>query len=138
MVWKFHLGGNQGGKPTHNNTSSAAGTPRRVGRVAAAMLLQTWCMVWYGMVDVCDGYLAAEASGSSFGECRSIYAGICIDLCWQLWDAVNAGVRATQFASGGSHHPLHFVSVVIRLWLLPRQYSLLFLSATSVLFVDVY
>ena len=24
-------------------------------------------MVWYGMVDVCDGYLAAEASGSSFG-----------------------------------------------------------------------
>ena len=22
---------------------------------------------WYGMVDVCDGYLAAEASGSSFG-----------------------------------------------------------------------
>ena len=25
------------------------------------------CMVWYGMVDVCDGYLAAEASGSSFG-----------------------------------------------------------------------
>ena len=23
--------------------------------------------VWYGMVDVCDGYLAAEASGSSFG-----------------------------------------------------------------------
>ena len=24
-------------------------------------------MVWHGMVDVCDGYLAAEASGSSFG-----------------------------------------------------------------------
>ena len=24
-------------------------------------------MVWCGMVDVCDGYLAAEASGSSFG-----------------------------------------------------------------------
>ena len=24
-------------------------------------------MVWYGMVDVCDGYLATEASGSSFG-----------------------------------------------------------------------
>ena len=24
-------------------------------------------MVWYGMVDACDGYLAAEASGSSFG-----------------------------------------------------------------------
>ena len=23
-------------------------------------------MSWYGMVDVCDGYLAAEASGSSF------------------------------------------------------------------------
>ena len=23
--------------------------------------------VWYGMVEVCDGYLAAEASGSSFG-----------------------------------------------------------------------
>ena len=23
--------------------------------------------VWYGMVDACDGYLAAEASGSSFG-----------------------------------------------------------------------
>ena len=22
---------------------------------------------WYGMVDACDGYLAAEASGSSFG-----------------------------------------------------------------------
>ena len=22
-------------------------------------------IVWYGMVDVCDGYLAAEASGSS-------------------------------------------------------------------------
>ena len=22
---------------------------------------------WYGMVDVCDGYLAAKASGSSFG-----------------------------------------------------------------------
>ena len=24
-------------------------------------------MTWYGMVDVYDGYLAAEASGSSFG-----------------------------------------------------------------------
>ena len=24
-------------------------------------------MAWYGMVDVCDGCLAAEASGSSFG-----------------------------------------------------------------------
>ena len=24
-------------------------------------------LVWYGMVDACDGYLAAEASGSSFG-----------------------------------------------------------------------
>ena len=24
-------------------------------------------LVWYGMVDVCAGYLAAEASGSSFG-----------------------------------------------------------------------
>ena len=24
-------------------------------------------MVWYGMADVYDGYLAAEASGSSFG-----------------------------------------------------------------------
>ena len=23
-------------------------------------------MVWYGMVDACDGYLAAEASGSSY------------------------------------------------------------------------
>ena len=23
-------------------------------------------MVWYGMVDDCDGYLAAEASGSSY------------------------------------------------------------------------
>ena len=35
------------------------------------------CMVWYGMVDVCDGYLAAEASRSSwlrliFGGYRSI------------------------------------------------------------------
>ena len=27
----------------------------------------TYGMVWYGMVDVCDGYLAAEASGSIFG-----------------------------------------------------------------------
>ena len=25
------------------------------------------CMAWHGMVDVCDGCLAAEASGSSFG-----------------------------------------------------------------------
>ena len=25
------------------------------------------CMVRYGMVDACNGYLAAEASGSSFG-----------------------------------------------------------------------
>ena len=24
-------------------------------------------MAWYGMVDVCDGYLAAEAPGPSFG-----------------------------------------------------------------------
>ena len=24
-------------------------------------------MVWYGMADVCDGYLAAEAFRSSFG-----------------------------------------------------------------------
>ena len=31
-------------------------------------------MVWYGMVDVCDGYLAAEASGSSvtFGAGKRI------------------------------------------------------------------
>ena len=28
---------------------------------------QVYGMVWYGMVDVYDGYLAAEASGSSFG-----------------------------------------------------------------------
>ena len=28
---------------------------------------RTHGMVWYGMVDACDGYLAAEASGSSFG-----------------------------------------------------------------------
>ena len=25
-------------------------------------------MAWHGKVDVCDGYLAAEASGSSFGQ----------------------------------------------------------------------
>ena len=24
-------------------------------------------LAWHGMVDACDGYLAAEASGSSFG-----------------------------------------------------------------------
>ena len=29
--------------------------------------LNWYGMVWYGMVDVCDGYLAAEAAGSSFG-----------------------------------------------------------------------
>ena len=44
------------------------------------MLLQLFLMnvvhlvfrVWYGMVDVCDGYLAAEASGSRGGGRRSI------------------------------------------------------------------
>ena len=38
--------------------NEAGNTRRSVG---------TYGMVWYGMVDVCDGYLAAEASGSSFG-----------------------------------------------------------------------
>ena len=28
----------------------------------------TGMVVWHGMVDVCDGCLAAEASGSSFGQ----------------------------------------------------------------------
>ena len=28
---------------------------------------RVWYGRWYGMVDACDGYLAAEASGSSFG-----------------------------------------------------------------------
>ena len=36
-------------------------------RVVASIGSWFKSLVWYGMVDVYDGYLAAEASGSSFG-----------------------------------------------------------------------
>ena len=36
-------------------------------------------MVWYGMVDVYDGYLAAEASGSSLRRCCDVV--ICTVYC---------------------------------------------------------
>ena len=45
--------------------------------------------------------------------------------------------RRSAEASGPSGWRVRRANVVIRLGLLPRQYSLLFLSATSVLFVDV-
>ena len=45
-------------------------THRKVGGVCVSTRASRrygYGMVWYGMVDACDGYLAAEASGSSFG-----------------------------------------------------------------------
>ena len=44
--------------------------PHAIGAMCWCLMsnvLQHFVVVWYGMVDVCDGYLAAEASGSSFG-----------------------------------------------------------------------
>ena len=38
-----------------------------MGVLPSTQPVATLGSVWYGMVDACDGYLAAEASGSSFG-----------------------------------------------------------------------
>ena len=48
-------------------------TDARRDAILVAVAVSGWvCMAWHGMachgmVDACDGYLAAEASGSSFG-----------------------------------------------------------------------
>ena len=47
------------------NKFESATAPRRKTKSNYFLLINI--LVWYFMVDVCDGYLAAEASGSSFG-----------------------------------------------------------------------